>query len=142
MHVVQAACTELVESRLGIAPGRKRPLSWLTARQLAEGYRARKIMTSTFNPATDGGWRLSNGNTTATSPDNNTQQSIFAAYGSNPIPDHAKTYYDFTVSGAAIQTAFSVGLGQVGSNLANVNLKAEGKTVTNSTFIETTYNAR
>jgi hypothetical protein len=99
-----------------------------------------KIMASTFNPGTAGGWRLSNGDTTASSPNNNVMGAINAAYGANAIPDDAKTYYEFTVSGAAVQTAFGVGFGEVGSDLSNIDLTAEGKTITNSTFVETTYN--
>ena len=51
-------------------------------------------MTTTWNPLDTGGWTLSNGDLTATSPDNNTMQSIFVAFANTAIPDNAKTYYE------------------------------------------------
>ena len=72
-------------------------------------------MTTTWNPLDTGGWTLSNGDLTASSPDNNTMQSIFTAFANTAIPDNAKTYYEIKVSGAAIETAFTVGFGVLAS---------------------------
>jgi hypothetical protein len=99
------------------------------------------IMTqTTFDPSDTGGWRLSNGNLTATSPNNNTMGSISVGYGDEAIPDHAKTYFEYKVSGAAIQTAFTVGFGVHGFNPSNVNIAAEGKTIPNASFVGASYN--
>ncbi len=95
---------------------------------------------TTFDPSNTGGWRLSNGNQTATSPDNNTMQSIFVGYGNHAIPDHAKTYFEYKVSGAAMQTAFTVGFGVHGFDPSNKNITAEGMHVSNATFLGFAYN--
>jgi hypothetical protein len=95
---------------------------------------------TTWDPSNTGGWSLSNGNLTAVSPDNNTQQSIFVAYGSTPIPDNAKTYFEYTVSGAAVQTAFTVGFGVPGFDPSNQNIADEGANVQNATFVGFSYN--
>ena len=95
---------------------------------------------ATFDPSDTGGWHLSNGNLTATSPDNNTMGPIYVGYGDTPIPDHAKTYFEFKVSGAAIQTAFTVGFGVHGFDPSNKNIAAEGMHVTNATFVGFAYN--
>ncbi len=81
---------------------------------------------TTWDPSNTGGWALSHGNLTAVSPDNNTPQSIFVAYANAPIPDHARTYFEYTVSGAAIQTAFTVGFGVPGFDPGNKNINADG----------------
>ena len=49
---------------------------------------------TTWDPSDTGSWRLSNDDLTATSPDNNTPQSVFVAFAQNPIPDDTKTYYE------------------------------------------------
>ena len=49
---------------------------------------------TTWDPSDTGGWTFSNGDLTATSPDNNTMQSVFVAYANVAIPDDAKTYFD------------------------------------------------
>ncbi len=95
---------------------------------------------ATFDPSDTGGWHLSNSNLTATSPDNNTMASIYVGYGNTAIPDHAKTYYEFKVSGAAIQTAFTVGFGVHGFDPSNKNIAAEGMHVSNATFVGFAYN--
>jgi hypothetical protein len=95
---------------------------------------------ATFDPSDTGGWHLSNSNLTATSPDNNIMGPIYVGYGSTPIPDHAKTYYEFKVSGAAIQTAFTVGFGVHGFDPSNKNIAAEGMHVSNATFLGFAYN--
>src|SRR3984885_3593337 len=95
---------------------------------------------TTWDPSDTDGWTLSNGNLTATSPDNNTMQSVFVAFAQNPIPDDAKTYFEYTVSGAAVQTAFTVGFGVHGFNPSAVNLKAEGAIIPNATFLGFSYN--
>ncbi len=82
---------------------------------------------TTWDHSNTGGWRLSNANLTATSPDNNTMQSIFVGYGNKAIPDQAKTYFEYKVLGAAIQTAFTVGFGVHGFDPSNKNIAAEGK---------------
>jgi predicted xylan-binding protein with Ca-dependent carbohydrate-binding module len=68
-----------------------------------------------------GTWSISNGGLTATSP--NTGQlgqtpggSINEEDASIALPDNAKTYYEFQVSGAALYTAFGVGFGELGAN--------------------------
>jgi hypothetical protein len=94
----------------------------------------------TFDPTDTGGWSLSNGNRTATSPDNNTMGSISVGYGDVAIPDNAKTYYEFKVSGAAVQTAFNVGFGVHGFNPSNVNIADEGAHISNATFMAFAYN--
>jgi hypothetical protein len=78
---------------------------------------------ATFDPLDTGGWHLSNRNLTATSPDNDTMGPIYVGFGNTAIPDHAKTYYEFTVSGAAIQTAFTVGFGVHGFDPSNKNIR-------------------
>jgi hypothetical protein len=98
------------------------------------------MTSSTWDPADDGGWALSNGNLTATSPDNDTKGNIFVCYGSPAIPTNAKAYFEFTVTGAAVQTAFSVGFGVHGANVSNKNLTAEGETVPYSQFVAFSYN--
>jgi hypothetical protein len=95
---------------------------------------------TTFDPSDTGGWHLSNGNLTATSPDNNTMQSIFTAFGNVAIPNHAKTYFEYRVSGAAIETAFNVGFGQHGFDPSNKDIRAEGVHVSNATFLAFAYN--
>ena len=95
---------------------------------------------TTWDPSDTDGWTLSNGNLTATSPDNNTMQSIFVAFANTAIPDNAKTYYEYTVSGAAVQTAFTVGFGVHGFNPSAVNLKAEGAIIPNATYVAFGYN--
>src|ERR1700722_14281023 len=95
---------------------------------------------TTWDPSEADGWILSNGDLTATSPDNNTMQSIFVAVATNAIPNNAKTYYEYTVSGAAVQTAFTVGFGVHGFNPSAVNLKAEGEIIPNATFLGFSYN--
>ena len=50
---------------------------------------------TTWDPSDTGGWTLSNGDLTATSPDNNTKQSVFVAFADFPIPDDAKTYFEY-----------------------------------------------
>jgi hypothetical protein len=95
---------------------------------------------TTWDPSDTGSWRLSNGDLTATSPDNNTPQSVFVAFAQNPIPDDAKTYYEYTVSGAAVQTAFTVGFGVHGFNPSAINLADEGAIVPNATFLGFSYN--
>lgn len=94
-------------------------------------------MTTVFN---NGDWRVSNGGLTAESPNNNTQGAINAEYASTAIPDHAKTYYEFTVSGAAIQTAFSVGFGAHGSNIGNIDITPDGTTPKHGTWDYFSYN--
>ncbi len=95
---------------------------------------------TTWDPSDTGSWRLSNDDLTATSPDNNTPQSVFVAFAQNPIPDDAKTYYEYTVSGAAVQTAFTVGFGVHGFNPSAINLADEGAIVPNATFLGFSYN--
>jgi hypothetical protein len=95
---------------------------------------------TTWDPTDTGGWALSNGNLTATSPDNNTPQSIFVAFGEPSIPDHAETYFEYRVSGAAIQTAFTVGFGIHGFNPSNQNIADEGAIIPNATFLGFSYN--
>ena len=97
-------------------------------------------MTTTWNPLDTGGSILPNGDLTASSPDNNTMQSIFTAFANTAIPDNAKTYYEIKVSGAAIETAFTVGFGVLGFNPSAVNLKAEGEIIPNTTFVGFSYN--
>ncbi len=98
------------------------------------------MVISTWDPSDDGGWALSNGNLTATSPDNDTKGNIFVCYGSPAIPAHTKAYFEFTVTGAAIQTAFSVGFAVHGADVSNKNLMAEGETVPYSQFVAFSYN--
>jgi hypothetical protein len=98
------------------------------------------MSTTTWDPSDTGGWRLSNGNLTATSPDNNTKGAISVGYANTPIPDHAKTYYEFKVSGAAIQTAFTVGFGVHGFDPSNKNIHDIGAHVANATFLGFAYN--
>jgi hypothetical protein len=98
------------------------------------------MTSSTWDASDDGGWTLSNGNLTATSPDNNTPGNIFLCYGSPAIPTHAKAYFEFTVTGAAVQTAFSVGFAVHGANVSNKNLMAEGETIPYSQFVAFSYN--
>jgi hypothetical protein len=50
---------------------------------------------ATWDPSNTGGWHLSNGNLIATSPGNDTMQSTFVAFGNTPIPDNAKTYFEY-----------------------------------------------
>jgi hypothetical protein len=95
---------------------------------------------TTWDPSDTGSWTLSNGDLTATSPDNNTPQSVFVAFAQNPIPDDAKTYFEYTVSGAAVQTAFTVGFGVHGFNPSAVNLADEGAIIPNATFLGFSYN--
>src|ERR1700722_13367725 len=64
----------------------------------------------------NGTWSVSNGGLTATSPNNNTQGAINEENASIAIPNNAKTYFEFKVSGAALLTAFGVGFGIPGSN--------------------------
>jgi hypothetical protein len=101
----------------------------------------RNIMTqATFDPSDTGGWQLSNSNLTATSPDNNTKASIYVGFGDTAIADNTKTYFEFKVSGAAIQTAFNVGFGVHGFNPSNVNIADEGAHISNATFMAFAYN--
>jgi hypothetical protein len=95
---------------------------------------------TTWDPSDTGNWILSNGDLTATSPDNNTQQSVFVAFAQTPIPDDAKTYFEYTVSGAAVETAFTVGFGVHGFNPSGVNLADEGAIIPNATFLGFSYN--
>jgi hypothetical protein len=90
---------------------------------------------ATWDPSNTGGWHLSNGNLIATSPGNDTMQSTFVAFGNTPIPDNAKTYFEYRVSGARIQTAFTVGFGVHGFDPANKNIAAEGIPVPNASFL-------
>jgi len=75
-----------------------------------------------------GTWSISNGGLTATSP--NTGQGTPSANqggaineedASIAIPNNAKTYYEFQVSGAALYTAFGVGFGELGANDGGYN---------------------
>jgi hypothetical protein len=75
-----------------------------------------------------GSWSISNGGLTATSP--NTGQGTPSANqggaineedASIAIPNNAKTYYEFQVSGAALYTAFGVGFGELGANDGGYN---------------------
>ena len=95
---------------------------------------------TTWDPSDTGGWTLSNGDLTATSPDNNAKQSVFVAFANTPIPDDAKTYFEYRVSGAAVNTAFTVGFGVHGFNPSAVNLADEGATIRNATFLGFSYN--
>jgi hypothetical protein len=95
---------------------------------------------ATFDPSDTGGWHLSNGDRTATTPANNTQSSIYVGYGVTPIPDNAKTYFEFKVSGAAIQTAFNVGFGVHGFDPSNKDITDEGAHISNATFVGFSYN--
>jgi hypothetical protein len=85
-----------------------------------------------------GNWKV-NGNT-ATSPADNSPGAIFQEWASTPIPSGAKTYFQFTVSGAAVQTALNVGFGVHGANVGNQNEHAEGQTIKPLTFMTVGYN--
>jgi hypothetical protein len=95
---------------------------------------------TTWDPSDTGGWRLSNANLTATSPNNNTMGAISVGYATTAIPDHSKTYYEFKVSGAAIQTAFTVGFGVHGFDPSNKNIHNVGAHIGNATFLGFSYN--
>jgi hypothetical protein len=97
-------------------------------------------MTTTWNPLDTGGWTLSNGDLTATSPDNNTMQNIFVCFANTAIPDDEKTYYEIKVSGAAVETAFSVGFGVPGFNPSLINIRDEGAIIPNATYVAFGYN--
>ena len=73
-------------------------------------------------------------------PNNNTMGAISVGYATTTIPDHSKTYYEFKVSGAAIQTAFTVGFGVHGFDPSNKNIHNIGAHIGNATFLGFSYN--
>jgi hypothetical protein len=93
-----------------------------------------------WDPSNADGWRITNNGRTATSPNNNTEGAINVAYANKEIPADAKSYYEVTVSGAQIETAFSVGIGEHGSDVSNKNEHAEGETINNGSNIYYSYN--
>ena len=66
--------------------------------------------------------------------------AISVGYATTAIPDHSKTYYEFKVSGAAIQTAFTVGFGVHGFDPSNKNIHNIGAHIGNATFLGFSYN--
>jgi hypothetical protein len=70
-------------------------------------------------------WRLSNGNLTATSPNDGTTNGVSGTinhvYGSVAFPAGQKSYLEWTVQGAALLTAFGLGLSD-GNSSPNMNI--------------------
>jgi len=94
----------------------------------------------------NGSWRVSNGGLTATSPNTGvfgqpTGGAINAEYASTAIPDHAKTYFEIRVSGAALLTAFGTGISEHNTNFGPFNpTVVDPNSITNSNYIEASYN--
>ncbi len=67
-------------------------------------------------------------------------QNIFVCFANTAIPDDEKTYFEIKVSGAAVETAFSVGFGVPGFNPSLINIRDEGAIIPNATYVAFGYN--